>query len=102
MSPSAGFSLRLGDVNRQYATWEVYFSGSLAKRIYYFFRKHADGKIVVAVAEWPGTVSEDGLSLIPPPLPQGVADDPEEDRPAVPPGTGYPEDDPADPEPFDT
>jgi hypothetical protein len=73
---------------KQYATWEAYFSGSLANRIYYFFRKHADGKIVVAVAEWPGTVSEDGLSLIPPPLPQGVADDPEEDRPAVPPGTG--------------
>jgi hypothetical protein len=49
---------------KQYATWEAYFSGSLANRIYYFFRKHADGKIVVAVAEWPGTV-QDGMLIAP-------------------------------------
>lgn len=46
---------------KQYATWEASCSGSLANRIYYFFRKHADGKIVVAVAEWPGTVENGEL-----------------------------------------
>jgi hypothetical protein len=43
------------------ATWEVSFSGSLSNRIYYFFRKHPDGKIVVSVAEWPGTVVDGKL-----------------------------------------
>jgi hypothetical protein len=38
------------------------FSGSLSNRIYYFFRKHADGKVVVAVAEWPGTI-QDGVLI---------------------------------------
>jgi hypothetical protein len=52
-----------GDAKR-YATWEAFFSGWLANRFYYFFRKHADGKIVVAVAEWPGTV-QDGMLIAP-------------------------------------
>jgi hypothetical protein len=46
---------------KQYSTGEAYFAGSLANRIYYFFRKHADDKIVLAVAEWPGTVENGEL-----------------------------------------
>jgi hypothetical protein len=41
--------------------WEAYFSGSLSNRIYYFFRKHVEGKIVVAVAEWPWTIQDGEL-----------------------------------------
>jgi hypothetical protein len=40
--------------------------------MFYFFHRHNDagqGALVPAVAEWPGTVSEDGLTLIPPPVP---------------------------------
>ena len=50
---------------KQYPNWSAYFTGSLSNRIYYFFRKHVDGKIVVALAEWPGTV-EDGVLVAPP------------------------------------
>ena len=48
---------------KQYATWEAYFSGSLANRIYCFFRKHVDGKIVVALAKWPGTVENGRIDV---------------------------------------
>jgi hypothetical protein len=51
---------RSGD-GKQYATWEASFSGSLSNRIYHFFRKHPDGKIVVSVAERPGTVVDEKL-----------------------------------------
>jgi hypothetical protein len=81
--------------NRHYGSWEAYWP-VLYNRLFYFFRRHNEqgrGKLVPAIAEWPGEVSEDGLSLIPPPVPQGPADLP---------GNGYPEDDPAGPgESFD-
>ena len=77
-----------GDSRNRY--WKVLFN-----RMFYFFHRHNDagqGPLVPAVAEWPGTVSEDGLSLVPPAVPQATADEPEDPMPAVP-GTGYPEDD---------
>src|SRR6516225_1942073 len=86
-----------------YATWESYWP-VLHNRIFYFFHKHADGKVVPVIAEWPGKVSEDGLTLIPPPLPEAATErpgtgDPEDNPPTTDhPGTGYPEDDPADAE----
>jgi len=94
-----------GDSPKVYLSWEQYWP-VLYNRITYFFRKHGreGGGLLRCVAEWPGTVSEDGLSLIPPPVPQATADAPEDPMPAVP-GTGYPEDDPGDPrerEPYDT
>jgi hypothetical protein len=79
----------------RYATWEDYWT-VLFNRLFYFFHRHNEsgqGRLVPGIAEWPGKVSEDGLSLVPPPIPQGTADEPEDDRPAPPPGTGYPEDD---------
>jgi hypothetical protein len=62
--------------NRHYGSWEAYWP-VLYNRLFYFFRRHNEqgqGKLVPAIAEWPGEVSEDGLSLIPPPMPQGAAD----------------------------
>jgi hypothetical protein len=103
--------------NRHYGSWEQYWP-VLYNRLFYFFRKHNEqghGKLVPAIAEWPGEVSPDGLSLVPPPVPQGAAalrgsgcpdddDGPpeppgsgnpfEDDGPPPRPGTGYPEDDP--------
>jgi hypothetical protein len=56
-----------------YPSWEAYW-GVLSNRAYYFFHRHAQGfdriRIYAEVAEWPGTVSEDGLTLIPPALPE--------------------------------
>jgi hypothetical protein len=49
---------------KQYKPWSDYFAGSLSNRLYYFFHKHVGGKIVVAVAEWPGTV-QDGMLIAP-------------------------------------
>ena len=57
---------------KQYATWSDYFAGSLSNRLYYFFHKHVGGKIVVAVAEWPGTV-ENGVLIAPGTEEEGVA-----------------------------
>jgi hypothetical protein len=74
-----------------YATWEDYWV-VLFNRLFYFFHQHNEqgqGKLVPVVAEWPGTVSEDGLSLVPPQVSQATADELEDPMPAVP-GTGYP------------
>jgi hypothetical protein len=51
-----------------YSTWESYWSNQLHNRMYYFFRRHnSEGKIEVALAEWPGRL-ENGL-LVPPETP---------------------------------
>jgi hypothetical protein len=45
----------------------------LFNRAFYFFHRHNEtgpGRLVAGIAEWPGTVSEDGLTLIPPALPE--------------------------------
>jgi hypothetical protein len=55
-----------------YPTWEAYWA-VLFNRAFYFFHRHNDagrGALVPAIAEWPGKVSEDGMSLIPPALPE--------------------------------
>jgi len=57
--------------NQHYGSWEAFWP-ILYNRLFYFFRRHNDlgrGKLVPAIAEWPGTVSEDGLTLVPPPVP---------------------------------
>jgi hypothetical protein len=57
-----------------YATWEDYWT-VLFNRAFYFFHRHRDegrGPLVAVVAEWPGSVSADGLSLVPPPLPEKI------------------------------
>jgi len=81
-----------------YATFEDYWT-VLFNRLFYFFHRHNEdgrGKLVPVVAEWPGQISQDGLSLIPPPIPYNCY--PEDDGPTDdPPGTGYPEDDPPRP-----
>jgi len=55
-----------------YPSWEAYW-GVLSNRAYYFFHRHAEKfesiRIYSEIAEWPGSVSADGLTLIPPPLP---------------------------------
>jgi hypothetical protein len=98
-----------GDSRNRYAIWEDYWK-VLFNRMFYFFHRHNDagqGPLAPAVAEWPGKISEDGLSLIPPALPEGTADHPgtgyPEDAPGNPdrPGTGYPEEDPGEPDESD-
>jgi hypothetical protein len=49
---------------RQFDTWEEYWSGQLSNRLYYFFRKHVEGRIVSTLAEWPGRL-ENGVLIAP-------------------------------------
>jgi hypothetical protein len=62
-----------GDSKRVYKTcltWESFWAAVLYNRVIYFFRKHhPDGGLIRCIAEWPGTVSEDGQWLVPPPIP---------------------------------
>jgi hypothetical protein len=34
------------------------------------WNEQGQGKLVPAIVEWPGEISQDGLSFIPPPIPQ--------------------------------
>jgi hypothetical protein len=58
-----------GDAGKRYASWAEFWE-FLNNRAFYFFHRHEGGRIVPAVAEWPGEVSEDGLSLIDPQNPE--------------------------------
>lgn len=48
----------------KFTTWEEWFGAKLRNRIYYFFHKHEDGKIVLAWAEWPIEVPPDNRAVV--------------------------------------
>jgi hypothetical protein len=59
--------------NKAYLIWGDFWTAVLHNRITYFFRKHStDGHLLPCIAGWRGaggTVSEDELWLVPPPIP---------------------------------
>jgi hypothetical protein len=70
LMPSAHEAYNLnGDSEKQYPTFDAFWE-FLSNRVYYFFHRHEGGRVVPAIAEWPGGVSEDGLFLIDPANPE--------------------------------